>query len=316
MALFKFLKQLFGDFSKDKVGQMSAAFAYVAVFALGPLLLVVISVVSFVYGERAATGALFEPLSEAIGADAAETVQDVVASTHNAGGGALAFVTGAVGVLLAAAALTTQLQNSFNMIFGVVPDPKAGLKRMAYVKLKSVLLVILGGAAVTASVLGSTLASGLGEEVQDELGLPVVTLEIFNNLISLAVLAGLLYLVYKLIPDVKLPRRVAAIAALSVAALFLIGKMVLAIIIGNNGTAGAYGAAASLVTLLLWVYYSGQILFLGAEGIKIYGENRALIYPPKRYNLRRETLHLDLSGYKGRLAEAFAAGFKKGRSQK
>lgn len=316
MALFRFLKQLFGEFGKDKAGQHSAAFAYVAVFAIGPLLLVVISVISFVYGERAATGALFEPLSEAIGAEAAETVQDVVASTHNAGGGTLAFVAGTIGMLLAAAALTTQLQNSFNSIFGVVPDPKAGIKRMVYVKLKNVVLILLGGAAVTASLVASAVVSGLGEQVQDDLGLPVVTLEVFNNLISLAVLAGLLYLVYKLIPDVKLPRRITAVAALSVALLFLIGKMVLAIIIGNNSTAGAYGAAASLVTLLLWVYYSGQILFLGAEGIKIYGENRALIYHPKRYNLRRETLHLDLSGYKGRLAEAFAAGFKKGRSDK
>jgi membrane protein len=180
-----------------------------------------------------------------------------------------------------------------------------------YVKSKNIILVLLGGLVVTASVIASTLASGLGEKAQDSLGLPAITLEITNELVSAAILVGMLYLVFRVLPDLVIPRRVALAAACVVAALFLVGKVVLAVIIGNNGTASAYGAAASLVTLLLWVYYSGQLLFLGAEGIKVHAYNTSQSYDPKRFTLKRETIHLDSNTYVNRLVDAFARGYRK-----
>ena len=311
MKLLKFLKSVFKEFGKDKVGQLSAAFAYVAIFSIGPLLLVLLSIVGFVYGPKAASGQLFHQLSEAFGPQTAKTLQDAVANTYHSGANVVALVVGIIGVLLASAALTTQLQNSFNSIFGVVPDPKAGLKRTVYVKLKNVSLVIFGGLIVTASVIISALADGLGERARDSLGLPPVTLEILNNLVSVAVFVGVLYLLYRVLPDLVIPRRAALAAASVVALLFLVGKLVLAIIIGRNGTASAYGAAASLVTLMLWVYYSGQILFLGAEGLKVHAYNAGLSYDPKRFNLKRETIHLDSDTYGNRLIDSFMRGYRK-----
>jgi membrane protein len=167
-------------------------------------------------------------------------------------------IVGLAGVLLGAAAMTNQLQNSFDQIFGVVPDPKAGIKRTIYVKGKNILLVMAGGVIITASVIVSTLAAGLGHKAQDSLGLPAVSLELFNDLVSALIFIGLLYLIYRVLPDVAIPRKAALAAASVVALLFLVGKIALAFIIGRNGTASAYGAAASLVTLMLWVYYSGD----------------------------------------------------------
>jgi membrane protein len=311
MAVFAFLKQILHEFSKDKVGQLSAAFAYGAVFSIAPLLLLLISIAGFIFGEQAAQGKLFSELSGTVGASTAKTIQNVVIHTHHSSKGTLALVTGTIGSLLAAAGLTTQLQSSFNTILCVVPDPKGGIKRTIYVEVKNVALVVLGGILIAASVVASAIIIGLGNKLQQHTGLSPTLLEIINSAVSLTVFAGILYLVYRVLPDVIIPRKVALSAAFIVALLFLVGKIVLGIVIGKNGTASAYGAAASLVTLLLWVYYSGQILFIGAEGMKVYGNNHSLNYRPKRLSLKRRVFVIDSGGFGGRLVEAWVRGFKK-----
>jgi membrane protein len=310
MSLIRFLKQVFSEFGQDKAGTLSAALAYVAVFSIGPLLLTVISLLGLIYGERAAQGQLYTQLTSVIGPDTAKTLQNVVLHSHQSGSGP-ALVVGIIGTLLAAAALTTQLQNALNIIFKVVPDPAGGIKQTVWVKFKNVLITVLGGLTVMASVVISALVIGLGNRVRHYVDLPPGTLEVLNSLASLAVFVLVLYLIYKIVPDVKIPRRLALAASTSIALLFLVGKIVLGIIIGRNSTASAYGAAASLVTLLLWVYYSSQIIFLGAEGIKVYADQRSLLFNPKGHNLKRDTVHLDHRGLPGRLAEAFSRGFKK-----
>ena len=139
-----------------------------------------------------------------------------------------------------------------------------------------------------------------------------MVLELANNLLSLAILTSILYLIYRVIPDVVVPKRVVLSTAAVITTLFVIGKIVLGIIIGRNGTASAYGAAASLITLLLWIYYSGQILFIGAEGIKVYGNLHSLDYRPKKFNLKRTTIHIDGSHGAAALTGAWVRGFKKG----
>jgi membrane protein len=316
MSAFRFVKQVIKEFGQDKVGLLSAAFAYVAIFSIGPLLLVLISVAGLVFGDAAANGNLFAHLSGAIGPSAAKTVQSAVAHAHQSGGNGVALAAGIVGTLLGAAGLTTQLQNSFNAIFNVVPDPRGGLKRLVYVKLKNILLVIVAGLAVIVSLVISTLVSGLGDRVKQYVNVPPFGLEALNNLASFAAFVLILYLIYKVLPDVRIPSKVALTASAAVAALFIIGKVALGFIIGRNGAASAYGAAASLVTLMLWVYYSGQILFIGAEGIKVYGFNHAITYEPKKFNLKRHTIHVDNAKLANKLVEAAARGFKKGQSRK
>jgi membrane protein len=315
MPVFRFVKQVFQEFSRDKAGQLSAAFAYVAVFSIGPLLLVLISVAGLVFGEQAAKGELFSHLSSAVGPSTAKALQNAVAHTHQSGGGGVALAAGIIGMLLGAAGLTTQLQNSFNAIFNVVPDPRGGWKRLIYVKLKNILLVIVAGLAVVASVVASTLVNGLGDKARQYLNLPPPALELLNNLLSLLVFVLILYLIYRVLPDVRIPSKIVLAASTVVALLFIIGKVVLAVVIGRNGAASAYGAAASLVTLLLWVYYSGQILFIGAEGMKVYAFGHAVSYPPKKFNLKRHTIHVDNARLADKLLDAASRGFKKGQAK-
>lgn len=303
-----FLKQVFAQYGKDKVGQLSGAFAYIAVFSIGPLLLVLVSLVGFIYGQKAAAGQLYDQLAGAVGPTTAKTLQDVVARTNQTGEGMAALIFGIIGLLLGAIGLTAQLQNSFDTILRAAPDPKAGIKFMIYTKLKNISLVIMAGLVAIASVVLSALINGLGKSP---------ALEILNTGVSWLVFVLILYLIYRVLPDVKIPRLLALKTAVIVSLLFLIGKVILGFVIGRNGTADAYGAAASLVVLLLWFYYTAQILMLGAEGIKVYGENHKVDFLPKRYSVRLKALEVYAKkDLRGRLLDSFSRGYKQASQKK
>jgi membrane protein len=317
VKLLRFCKKIFTEFGADKAGTLSAAFAYIAIFSIGPLLLVLISIVGFVYGEKAASGQLFTQLRDIVGADAARSIQNAIAHTHNNGGGILAFIIGLFGTLLAAIGLSNNLQNSFDIIFNAVPNPKSNIKRTIYTKIKNITLLAGTGLVVIVSVVISTLVASLGNKLHETYNIPSLAIEFLNTGVSLIIFIAVLYLIYKFLPDVFIPNKIVLTASAVVAILFLVGKVLLAIIIGKNATASAYGTAASIIILLLWFYYIAQILLLGAEGIKVYGDNHALVYKAKRYTLKRMKLTIDLQdNIFGRSIEKFAKGFEKGRTKK
>jgi membrane protein len=300
--MLNFVRRIFSEFGKDKAGLLSSAFAYTAVFSIGPLLLVVVSIVGFVYGDRAAHGELFSKLNGSVGPDAAKTLQNLVAHTSSTGKGIAGLIVGAIGLMLGAGSLTAQLQNSFDIILRAQADPKAGIKFALYTKLKNIGIVMLGALIALASVVLSATLAAAGKGI---------LLEALNAVVSLIIFIAVLYLVYRFLPDVRIPRGLALKTAALVSLLFLIGKIVLGFIIGRNGTAGAYGAAASVIVLLLWFYYTAQILLLGAEGIKIYTDDKKLALPSKRYAVKRKTLDINAKqDLRGRLLLAFARGYK------
>jgi membrane protein len=317
MNLFKFCKKVYGEFSEDKGGTLSAAFAYFAVFAIAPVLLILISIVGFVFGEKAASGQLYANLSDWVGPNGAKSIQSAVTHAHLSGGGIIALMLGAVGTILAAVGLANQLQNSFDIIFDAVPDPKSSIKRTIYTKIKNLVLLAAAGLVLVISVVLSAVVSAVGSRIQGHFNVSPLAIESMNTLVSFCIFVAILYLIYKFLPDVFIPRKIVLTTAVVIGLLFMVGKIVLGIVIGRNATASAYGAAASLIVLLLWFYYSAQILLLGAEGIKVYGDNQALVYKAKKYTLKRRTLNVDLEdNLLGRAIEKFAQGVKKGTRDK
>lgn len=300
--MFGFVKKVFGEYGRDKASQLSAAFAYTAIFSIGPLLLVFISIVGFIYGQRAASGQLYGQLSSAVGPGAADTIQRIVAHAHSSSGGVISLVFGIIGVILGATAITGQLQQAFDQILRAVPDPRAGIKFTIYTKLKNFMIVVIGSLVVLVSLVISSLFNGFGKSAW---------LDVLNNVVSFLVFIVALYMVYRFLPDVSVPRKLAIKTAAVVSLLFLVGKVVLGIIIGRSAKASAYGAAASLVALLLWFYYSGQILFLGAEGMKVYAEDHKIDLSPKRFAVKLKELDVHAKkDLRGRLLTAFARGYK------
>jgi membrane protein len=317
VKLFNFCKKVYGEFGEDKGGVLCAAFAYFAIFALGPLLLVLISIIGFVYGEKAASGQLFSSLNDIVGPSAAKSIQSAVAHAHQSGGGAIALIIGMVGTVLAAVGLSNQLQNSFDVIFRAVPDPKASIKRTIYTKFKNLTLLLSTGLVVIVSVVLSAVVSAVGHRLHEHFGIPAAAVEALNTGVSLLIFVAILYLIYKVLPDVHIPGKITLAAAAVVSLLFIIGKVVLGIIIGRNATASAYGAAASLIVLLLWFYYTAEILLLGAEGIKVYAKNHAIILKPKKYTLGRKSLNVDTSNeFILKLVDAFNRGFSSKKTKK
>ncbi|HET9850054.1 MAG TPA: YihY/virulence factor BrkB family protein [Candidatus Saccharimonadales bacterium] len=310
MRLFKFVKEVFQELGKDKGSQLSAALAYTGVFALIPFLVVIISVAGFIFGKRAAEGTLFSNLGDVIGPSTASSLSHALAHTHQGGHGVLALVLGLAGALLGASALTGQLKTSFNSVFGIIPDPAGGIKRTVYVKLKDISLLVIGCLIVVASIALSALLSAAGAGLASHLGIPDSLLQALNLIISFGIFIVILFLIYRSVPDVRLPARIVWVASLIIGLLFMVGKVVLGWVIGHNGTASAYGAAASIITLLLWLYYTGQILLIGAEGMKVYAYPRGRVGHLKAYTKRQKTINISVKNdFKGKSTERFAHGF-------
>jgi membrane protein len=310
MPLFNFVKKTVEQFGEDKGSQLAAALAYTGVFALAPLFVVIISIAGLLFGQRAVEGRLFSNLADIVGAPAAASIQHAIAHTQQSGHSLLGLVVGIVAALLAAAALTGQLQSAFDTVFAVVPDPRAGIKRIVYVKLKNAILLIVGSLIVAASVVATAVLAAVGTNVSNRLGMPKATLQIINLLASYVVFVVVLYLIYRVLPNIKMPRSIVFWTSAMVGVLFLIGKIILGWVIGHNGTASAFGAAASVITLLLWFYYTGQILLIGAEGMKVYANKKGIQYKSKAYTLKQKTINISAKNdLRGQAAEKFARGF-------
>lgn len=269
--MWQFLKALAGRYAEDDIAGRAAALAYFAIFSIGPLLFLVFGVIGLLIKNEGSRQRLQEQLQEIIGPEAGELITTSLEKQDLAGNAGIAFFIGAVGLVLAAIGIFGQLQKSLNAILGVKAGPGAGLR--AKFKQKATALALVGVTAfmlivsLVASAFISTLTSGAGSGI---------LFTLLDFLSSVLVLGALLTLLYRTLPDVKLPWKPLFTTSIVVALFFSVGKILLGMIIGNNSTVSAYGAAGSLVALLLWVFYSGQIVYLGASGISLYADSRKL----------------------------------------
>jgi membrane protein len=247
-----------------------------------------------VFGNSAVNGQLATQLTDTLGSSAAETIQNLIAHTYQSDRTGIGVIVGVIVLILAASSLFGQLRSSFNQIFQVESDPQAKLHGLIWPRLKGLLLLAVVSLFTVVSIAASALLAAIIRQAQTQLGAPHWLLEAINFGASAVVVGLLLGLLYRGVPDVIVPRRVALCAGLIVGLLFSIGKTVLGLVIGGNATASAYGAAASLIVLLLWVYYFAQILFIGAEWIKIYADRRGFSLLPKRYHVKQKTLDTNL----------------------
>jgi membrane protein len=265
-ALFDLLKQAFQQFGEDKVPRLGAALAYYTVFSLAPLLVVLISIVGLVYGQQAAQGQIAGQIEGAVGPDAANTIQTMVGSTADKqGSGIVGTVVGVVTLVLGAAGLFGQLKDALNTVWNVEPPPSQGI--LGYVRsqfLSFTAVLGTGFLLLVSMVLSALLNAFSGYLASIVPGLDVL-LQVANNLVSFGIVTLLFAMIYKILPDAEIEWRDVWIGAAITALLFVVGKFLIGLYLGYSAPASAYGAAGSLVVLLLWVYYSAQILLFGAE---------------------------------------------------
>lgn len=265
----------------------AGSLAFFTLFSIAPVMIVIVSVIGVFYGQEAAQGQIVAQLQETIGTEAAQTVQDAVARSSLQDGGLLATLAGILAMLVGATTVFGQMQNSLNAIWTVVPKPS---RNSAFLflrqRLTSLTIVLAVGFVMLVSL---SLSVGLRVVLQGVEGwLPWynVAFSSLELLLSILVASALFATIFKVLPDVKLSWRDVALGSLLTAVLFTIGRSLIALYLSYTATASTYGAAGSLVLLLLWVNYSSLILLYGAAFIKAQLLARGDIIRPRSVAVR------------------------------
>jgi membrane protein len=246
----------------DKAQRLGAALAYYSVFSLAPLLVLALAVAARIYGEEAARGQLEQQLQNQVGPDVAAALQSLLAHSQGPGKGVVATTLSVVALVFGASGMFAQLQDALNTIWKVESRPGRGLWGFARDHFIPFLIVLAAGGLLLASLVLATALEALRTY------LPTPGLEVWrwvNQAAGFLFLVLVFGLVYKVLPDVRLPWRDVWPGAVLTAVLFTVGKYLLDLYLGQASVTSGYGAAGSLVVVLLWVYYSSQILLFGAE---------------------------------------------------
>lgn len=260
----------------------AAALAFFTVFSVAPVMIVAVTIVGVVLGESAAQGEIARQLEAAIGPEAAAAVQTAVEGSRLEKTGILPTLVGIGAMLFGATTVFAQMQNSLNAIWGVAPRPTRS-SVLVYVKgrLLSLTVVLAIGFVLLVSLLLSVLVQALVVFAQDWLPVPPPLLLVLDGVVALTVVTLLFATIFRVLPDVLLDWRDVWLGAFVTALLFVFGRMLIAFYLSTTGTASAYGAAGSLVLLLMWVNYSALILLFGAAFTRANVEARGVAVSPR-----------------------------------
>ena len=253
----------YAEWSKDKVPRLGAALAYYTAFSLAPLLLIAISIAGLVLGKEAAQGRVQDELALLLGSRGASAVQEMIANAWKPATSRWSLGIGVVLLLFGASGVFGQLQDALNTIWEVQPDPHRGIRGTIRDRFFSFVMVLGTGFLLLVSLLLSAAVGAL----TDRLGAAGPAISV---VVSLFLATGLFAAIFKVLPDAQVRWRDAWVGAAATALLFAVGKELLGLYLGRSSVASSYGAAGSVLVLLLWVYYAAQILFLGAEFTQVW----------------------------------------------
>lgn len=270
--IWTLIKKTFSSWLDDHVSRMAAALAFYTIFSLSPSLLIGLSVAETVAGTSAAQGELITQLSRLVGKAEADYVFNLLQSSRGNYIGSGLTVFGAGAALVAAMMVFSELQTSMNCIWQVKPDKGSGILRYLYTRAISFVLVVAIGILLLISIIASSMLSGIESLLAEFSIVQPWFLGKLNSLVSFAIIPILLALAYKLIPLRRVEWRDVWSGVAVVSALFLVGKSALSYHFSLSGMRTIYGAAGSLVILLMWIYYLSQIFFFGAEMTKVYAQ--------------------------------------------
>ncbi len=266
----EFFKSGFNEWSEDKASRLAAALAYYAAISLAPLLMILLGIVGLVFGKEASAGQIAIQLRDLLGEQSARVIQDIIANSNKPAKGIASTIIGTIILLLGASGVFGALQDGLNTIWEVKLKPGRGILGIIKDRFLSLAMVLGVGFLLLVSLVVSAATAALGKYVGGLLPLPSIMLEVLNFVVSFAVVTLLFALIYKVLPDVEISWNDVWIGALITALLFTIGKVGIGFYLGRGTVGSVYGAAGSLIVFLIWIYYSAQILFFGAELTQVY----------------------------------------------
>jgi membrane protein len=279
-SMVKLIKETISEWSEDKASRLAAALSYYTIFSLAPLMVIIIAITSLFLGEEAARGAISGQIDQLIGQQGALAVEDLVQNANfftqnNKRTSILATLVGVATLLLGATGVFGQLYDALNTIWEVQPITNkkgiiASVIEILQQRFLSLTMVLGIGFLLLVSLVFSALVAGLTEMIGQVIPAQELFGYVLDFVLSVSLISVLFALMFKFVPDARIAWRDAFMGGVVTALLFTLGKILIGIYLGNSGTASSFGAAGSLVLILLWVYYSAQILFLGAEFTQVY----------------------------------------------
>jgi membrane protein len=270
-SAWNFLKTIFIKWFDDDPLQLAAALSYYTLFSLAPLLVISISVAGFVFGREAAHNQIVETIQGLIGQESAEAVQAMIqAASDKPKTGLASTLLGGIFLLFGAGGVVGQLQTSLNAIWRVRPKPGTGVSDFIRKRFVSFAMVLAVGFLLLVSLTVSAVISGLTQFVGSLHETAAMIAHLLDIALSFALVTLLFAMIYKFLPDVEIHWKDVWIGAALTSILFTTGKFLIGFYLGSSGVTSVYGAAGSLITVLLWVYYSALIFFLGAEFTQVY----------------------------------------------
>lgn len=298
--LFSLLKESYSEWNDDDPFRMSAAMSYYAIFSLPGLLLIVISVAGFIFGEEAVQGEISTQISSMIGSDAAKNVEGMISNVHQNDSSLWATIIGVATLIFGATGVFYQLQISLNQIWEVQVKKEEGIKKVLVDRITSFGVILVIGFLLLISLVLTAALSAFSDFIKENLpSYLIYVFYVIEFLISYGIITLLFATIYKVLPDVKIEWKTVWIGAAVTAALFVIGKFALGIYFGKSDPGSAYGAAGSLILILLWVSYSCLILFFGAEFTQVYARRYGHKIEPNSHARRTASYILEHQKEKG-----------------
>lgn len=291
---FNILKNSVMGFMNEDSLKYSASLAYYTIFSLGPILVLMISLAGIFLGEEAIKGKVFTELNGIVGASAARQIQEVIKNLELSGKSNMALIISIVTLIIGATTVFGDIQNSINKIWHVRAKPKKGWLKLITDRLLSSSLVIgLGFLLVVTLVVNGIILTLTDRLLRYFPDMTVFVMDSINFLLSFGITFVLFAVIFKVLPDVNIKWRTVRAGALFTAILFIFGRLLIGLYLQNSDTETTYGAAGSIVLILLWVYYTAAILYFGAVFTREYATYKGVSIEPSEFAVHVETKEIE-----------------------
>lgn len=288
-GIWGLLKDSFAGFSDDKVPKLGGSLAYCTIFSLAPMLLVVIFLAGLFLGREAVQGSLESQIQQFVGEGAAQQLQEIIKNASASKKGTIPALIGFVTLIVGATAVFAEIQDSINGIWHLKMKPKQSWTVLLKNRLLSFGIIASMGFLLLVSLAASAVIEGLGKSLGTMIpGISVIFLYLVSQVVTLLIVTFLFALIFKILPAAKIKWSDVWPGALATALLFMAGRFAISFYISKSDFGSSYGAAGSLIILLVWVYYSSLILYFGAEFTKVYTTRFGSGIHPNQYAISTE----------------------------
>jgi membrane protein len=283
-AIPALLKETCFDWYADRGPRLGAALAFYTLFSLAPLLIIITAIAALAYGEEVAHTQIMRQIEELIGGEGAEAIRSIIENASRPSSGAVATLIGLATLLFGATVVFSELQDALNTIWDIPPKPERGMViGIIRDRFLSFTMVLSIGFLLLASMLANTILTAIVQNFGDLLPGRALFLRLANFVLFLGIVTLLFAMIYKVLPDTTVAWGDVVIGAVATSLLFAVGKFLIGLYLVYSSVVSVYGAAGSLVVVLVWVYYSAQIFYFGAEFTKVYATRRGhRVTPHKR----------------------------------